>query len=84
MGDKALRGNRLTAQGGGSIPGAARRAQEHGFYSPDMGMRGRDPRMGGRDPRMGMRGGDPRMARGRGYAKGGLIKGKPKLAVRGW
>ena len=41
MGDKALRGNRLTAQGGGSIPGAARRAQEHGFYSPDMGMRGR-------------------------------------------
>ena len=49
-----------------------------------MGMGGRDPRMGGRDPRMGMRGGDPRMARGRGYAKGGLIKGKPKLAVRGW
>ena len=41
MGDKALRGNRLTAQGGGSIPGAARRAQVHGFYSPDMGMRGR-------------------------------------------
>ena len=32
-----------------------------------------------------MRGRDPRMAmRGRGYAKGGLIKGKPKLAVKGW
>jgi len=41
MGDKALRGNRLTAQGGGRIAGPARRAQEHGFYSPDMGMRGR-------------------------------------------
>ena len=65
------------AQGGGRIADAARRAQIHGFYSPDMGM-------GGRDPRMGMRGGDPRMARGRGYAKGGLIKGKPKIAVKGW
>ena len=72
------------AQGGGRIADAARRAQIHGFYSPDMGMRGRDPRMGGRDPRMGMRGGEPRMARGRGYAKGGLIKGKPKIAVKGW
>ena len=41
MSDKALRGNRLTAQGGGRIAGPARRAQEHGFYSPDMGMRGR-------------------------------------------
>ena len=41
MGDKALRGNRLTAQGGGRIAGPARRAQEHGFYSPDMGMRGK-------------------------------------------
>ena len=41
MGDKALRGNRLTAQGGGRIAGPARRAQESGFYSPDMGMRGK-------------------------------------------
>ena len=41
MSDKALRGNRLTAQGGGRIAGPARRAQEHGFYSPDMGMRGK-------------------------------------------
>ena len=41
MGDKALRGNRLTAQGGGHIAGPARRAQESGFYSPDMGMQGR-------------------------------------------
>jgi len=65
------------AQGGGRIADAARKAQIHGWYSPDMGM-------GGRDPRMGMRGGDPRMARGRGYAKGGLIKGKPKIAVKGW
>ena len=48
------------AKAGGRIAGAARRAQEHGWYSPDMGMRGR------------------------GYAKGGLIKGKPKLAVKGW
>ena len=56
------------AQAGGRIADAARRAQTHGWYSPDMGMRG----------------GDPRMARGRGYAKGGLIKGKPKLAVKGW
>ena len=90
MGDKALRGNRLTAQGGGHIAGPARRAQEHGFYSPDMGMRGRGPGMpgpnvtGGRDPRIGMSGPGPGMARGRGYAKGGLIKGKPKLAVKGW
>ena len=68
---------RIGAQGGGRIADAARRAQIHGWYSPDMGM-------GGRNPRMGMRGGDPRMARGRGYAKGGLIKGKPKIAVRGW
>ena len=41
MSDKALRGNRLTAQGGGRIAGPARRAQESGFYSPDMGMQGR-------------------------------------------
>jgi len=41
MSDKALRGNRLTAQGGGRIAGPARRAQESGFYSPDMGMRGK-------------------------------------------
>jgi len=76
----------IGAQGGGRIADAARRAQIHGFYSPDMGMGGRDPRMGGRDPRMAMRGRGPGpgMARGRGYAKGGLIKGKPKLAVRGW
>ena len=49
------------AKGGGRIAGAARRAQEHGWYSPDMGMKGR-----------------------RMYAKGGLIRGKPKLAVKGW
>ena len=49
------------AKGGGRIAGAARRAQEHGWYSPDMGMKGR-----------------------RMYAKGGLIKGKPKLDVKGW
>ena len=49
------------AQAGGRIADAARRAQEHGWYSPDMGMKGR-----------------------RMYAKGGLIKGKPKLAVKGW
>jgi hypothetical protein len=59
----------IGAQGGGRIADAARRAQIHGFYSPDMGMRGRDPRMA---------------MRGRGYAKGGLIKGKPKLAIKGW
>jgi len=64
------------AQAGGRIADAARRSQEHGWYSPDMGMGGRDPRMGGRDPRMAMG--------GRGYAKGGLIKGKPKLAKKGW
>jgi len=58
----------IGAQAGGRIADAARRAQTHGWYSPDMGMRG----------------GDPRMARGRGYAKGGLIKGKPKLATKGW
>ena len=67
------------AQGGGRIADAARRAQIHGFYSPDMGMGGRDPRMGMRG-----RGPGPGMARGRGYAKGGLIKGKPKLAKKGW
>ena len=50
----------IGAQAGGRIADAARRAQQHGFYSPDMGMRGR------------------------GYAKGGLIKGKPKLATKGW
>jgi len=49
------------AKGGGRIAGAARKAQEHGWYSPDMGMKGR-----------------------RMYAKGGLIRGKPKLAVKGW
>ena len=65
---KFVRG-RTKKQGGGRIADAARRAQIHGFYSPDMGMRGRDPRMA---------------MRGRGYAKGGLIKGKPKLATKGW
>ena len=49
------------AKAGGRIAGAARKAQQHGWYSPDMGMKGR-----------------------RMYAKGGLIKGKPKLAVKGW
>ena len=73
------------AQAGGRIADAARRAQIHGFYSPDMGMGGRDPRMGRRDPRMGMRGPGPNVTGGRrGFAKGGLIKGKPKIAVRGW
>ena len=77
------------AQGGGRIADAARRAQIHGFYSPDMGMRGRGPGMPGpnvtgrRDPRIGMRGPGPGLGV-RGYAKGGLIKGKPKLAVKGW
>ena len=83
---------RIGRQGGGRIADAARRAQIHGFYSPDMGMEGRGTGMpgpnvtGGRDPRMAMggRGPGPGMARGRGYAKGGLIKGKPKLAARGW
>ena len=78
------------AQAGGRIADAARRAQIHGFYSPDMGMEGRGPGMpgpnvtGGRDPRMGTRGPGPGMGGRRGFAKGGLIKGKPKLAVRGW
>jgi hypothetical protein len=78
------------AQAGGRIADAARRAQIHGFYSPDMGMEGRGPGMPGpnvtgrRDPRIGMRGPGPGMGGRRGFAKGGLIKGKPKLAVRGW
>ena len=38
---------------------------------------------GRRDPRIGMRGPGPGLGV-RGYAKGGLIKGKPKLAVKGW
>ena len=75
---KFVRG-RTKKQGGGRIADAARRAQIHGFYSPDMGMGGRDPRIGIRG-----RGPVPGMARGRGYAKGGLIKGKPKLATKGW
>jgi hypothetical protein len=94
---------RIGRQGGGRIADAARRAQIHGFYSPDMGMGGRGPGMpgpnvtGGRDPRIAMRGRGPgpgmargrgpgpgMAMRGRGYAKGGLIKGKPKLAVKGW
>jgi len=78
----------IGAQGGGRIADAARRAQIFGQYSPDMGMRGRGPGMpgpnvmGGRDPRRGMR--DPGMGGRGGFAKGGLIKGKPKLAVKGW
>ena len=76
----------IGAQGGGRIADAARRAQIHGFYSPDMGMRGAGPGpnvTGRRDPRIGMRGPGPGLGV-RGYAKGGLIKGKPKLAVKGW
>jgi hypothetical protein len=79
---------RIGRQGGGRIADAARRAQIFGQYSPDMGMRGRGPGMpgpnvmGGRDPRRGMR--DPGMGGRGGFAKGGLIKGKPKLAVKGW
>ena len=79
------------AQAGGRIADAARRAQIHGFYSPDMGMEGAGPGpnvTGRRDPRMGMRGPGmpgPNVTGGRrGFAKGGLIKGKPKIAVRGW
>jgi len=64
MGDKALRGNRLTAQGGGRIAGPARRAQEHGFYSPDMGMRGRFGYKHGKRA---------------GYAIGSIIKGAKKI-----
>ena len=64
MSDKALRGNRLTAQGGGRIAGPARRAQEHGFYSPDMGMRGRFGYKHGKRA---------------GYAIGSIIKGAKKI-----
>ena len=80
----------IGAQAGGRIADAARRAQIHGFYSPDMGMEGRGPGMPGpnvtgrRDPRIGMRGPGPGMGGRRGFAKGGLIKGKPKLATKGW
>jgi hypothetical protein len=31
---------RIRKMGGGRIAGAARRAQEHGYYTPDMGMKG--------------------------------------------
>ena len=31
---------RIKKMGGGRIAGAARRAQEHGYYTPDMGMKG--------------------------------------------
>ena len=31
---------RVKKMGGGRIAGAARRAQEHGYYTPDMGMKG--------------------------------------------
>jgi len=89
---KFISGKRKRKQGGGRIADAARRAQIHGFYSPDMGMEGRGPGMPGpnvtgrRDPRIGMRGPGPGPGMGgrRGFAKGGLIKGKPKIAVRGW
>jgi len=87
-GKKKFVGGRKRKQGGGRIADAARRAQIFGQYSPDMGMRGRGPGMpgpnvmGGRDPRRGMR--DPGMGGRGGFAKGGLIKGKPKLAVKGW
>ena len=64
MGDKALRGNRLTAQGGGHIAGPARRAQESGFYSPDMGMRGKFGYKHGKRA---------------GYAIGSIIKGAKKI-----
>jgi hypothetical protein len=64
MGDKALRGNRLTAQGGGRIAGPARRAQESGFYSPDMGMRGKFGYKHGKRA---------------GYAIGSIIKGAKKI-----
>ena len=33
-------GGRVKKMGGGKIAGAARRAQEHGYYTPDMGMKG--------------------------------------------
>ena len=67
MGDKALRGNRLTAQGGGRIAGPARRAQQSGFYSPDMGMQGRfGYRHGGRTKKV----------------AGGLLKIVPKIIKR--
>ena len=64
MSDKALRGNRLTAQGGGRIAGPARRAQESGFYSPDMGMRGKFGYKHGKRA---------------GYAIGSIIKGAKKI-----
>jgi len=34
------RNKRIKKMGGGRIAGAARRAQEHGYYTPDMGMKG--------------------------------------------
>ena len=34
------KGGRVKKMGGGRIAGAARRAQEHGYYPPDMGMKG--------------------------------------------
>jgi len=34
------KGGRVKKMGGGRIAGAARRAQEHGYYTPDMGMKG--------------------------------------------
>ena len=37
---KKFREVREAKMGGGRIAGAARRAQEHGYYTPDMGMKG--------------------------------------------
>ena len=34
------KGGRVKKMAGGKIAGAARRAQEHGYYTPDMGMKG--------------------------------------------
>ena len=34
------KGGRVKKMAGGRIAGAARRAQEHGYYTPDMGMKG--------------------------------------------
>jgi len=35
-----IKNRRVKKMGGGRIAGAARRAQEHGYYTPDMGMKG--------------------------------------------
>jgi hypothetical protein len=38
--EKRKNKKRVKKMGGGRIAGAARRAQEHGYYTPDMGMKG--------------------------------------------